>query len=251
MNKLMHIVLCEDDLFFLKFLEDQIRKSLDGKEFQKKIPRNIQFQIHSFQSGESLLKSNLESIDLIFLDINLQGISGIEVARTLQKRKYNSILIFVSGYIKYAPVGYEVKAFRYLLKSQLKLTFAKTMYDSLQALGCFTTELTFSHKTENISFFWSQVTYVESHLHYMHFHFAEEDGVIYINSNQNGTLNDLEHKLPEDTFIRIHQSYLVNIRFIKDIKDYSAYLNDGEILSTSQNKFPEAKRKFYLYKGGQ
>lgn len=251
MKKILHIFLCEDEKFFLHNLEEQIRKYLREIELQKNSPKNLQFQIHTFHSGEDLLKSDLDSIHLLFLDINLGGIGGIELAQILQKRNPDIILIFVSGYIQYAPIGYEVKAFRYLLKSQLKLTFEKTMYDALFKLGYFTPQLQFIHNTENAVFYWNEILYVESHLHYMNFHFSKENETIKINSNVNGTLNHLEQMLPIDTYIRIHQSYLVNIHHITEIKDFRVFLSDESILPASQKKFTSAKRKFYLYKGAQ
>jgi len=251
MKRILRIFLCEDEDFFLQDLKAHIQQYLNRREIQITLPKNLDFQIYTFSSGEDLLKSDLASIDILFLDINLGGIGGIELAQILQKRNPEIILIFVSGYIQYAPIGYEVKAFRYLLKSQLKFTFEKTMHDALAILNCFEKQLHFIQKNDHFDFHWSEIAYVESRLHYMNFHFAEKNEVIKINSNANGTLNNLEQMLPEDTYARIHQSYLVNLQYIREMKDFHVYLSDHSILPASQKKYTIAKRKFYLYKGGQ
>ena len=249
MIKNLRIFVCEDEEYFLQDLERRIRTYLHKKEIKKSLPANFKFQIQSFRSGEELLKSDLNSIDLLFLDINLGGVDGIELAQIIQKRKPDIVLIFVSGYIQYAPFGYEVRAFRYLLKSQLKLTFEKTMYEALSKLDLFTPQLQLTQNMKEFIFYWNEILYVESRLHYMIFHFLKKNKTIKVNSNANGTLNNLEETLPVDTYIRIHQSYLVNTQYVNEIKESKVFLSDKGSLPISQRKIVDAKRKFFIYKG--
>ena len=72
-----------------------------------------------FTFTDSLSAGNIGEFDIAFLDIDMEKLNGIELARKLRSKNPTSIIIFVTNFIQYAPEGYEVNAFRYLLKSIL------------------------------------------------------------------------------------------------------------------------------------
>ncbi len=91
-----------------------------------------------------------------------------------------------------------------------------------------------------------KLVYVESKLHKLEFHVIEEHMVIY---SMYGTLNALEKEIIEFGFLRIHQSYLVNLRHIKKVTGYHAILDNGQMLPIPKTRYREVKNAFIAYIG--
>lgn len=84
--------------------------------------KDIPFQIDTFDSGEKLQKGSEEELfNIAFLDISMEDINGIDMARHLRKTNPQICIVFVTGYMDYALEGYKVGAFRYLLKDTLDI----------------------------------------------------------------------------------------------------------------------------------
>ncbi len=230
----MDIILCDDNEYFLNFLYDKLANYLKSKE--------LSFKIRQFNSGEELLKHNLDQVDIIFLDIIIDKLDGIQLARRLRKRNPDFILVFVSSYIEYAHLGYEVKAFRYILKEDVDNLFDDMMDAILCEKGYFRTEITLDFSFGAETFFTDNLIYAESKLHTVCFHFHGKTRHLY------STLDSIQNILPIEEFVRIHKSYLVNIWHLIDIKNYTAFLDNGIELPVSQKRFAEAKKKLFIHK---
>ena len=84
-----------------------------------------------------------------------------------------------------------------------------------------------------------QLFYVESDLHKLKFYVQEEELHIYTLYD---TLNRMEQKLAGNGFLRIHQSYLVNSRYIRSVKRYETELTDGTVLNVAQNRYKQVEK---------
>lgn len=84
-----------------------------------------------------------------------------------------------------------------------------------------------------------QLFYVESDLHKLKFYVREEGLQVYTLYD---TLNRLERKLEGNGFLRIHQSYLVNSRYIRGVKRYETELADGTVLNVAQNRYKKVEK---------
>ncbi|MGN6713634.1 LytR/AlgR family response regulator transcription factor [Anaerocolumna jejuensis] len=233
----MKIVLCDDDDKFVIMLKNKISTYL----VQCKIKHDIQI----FCSGEELLQSNINQVDIIFLDIKLAKMNGIEIATTLRRRNPSFVLIFISGVLEYAPAGYEVRALRYVLKDQLNELFMSTMEAILKEMGYFRTEISFEFVNGEKRVYTDDIIYLESDLHITRFYFTGnvKDRYLY------ETLNIIEKRLPDNEFLRIHQSYLVNIKYFLDVRKYRANLINGIELPISQKNFSYVKKRLFLFRG--
>jgi DNA-binding LytR/AlgR family response regulator len=166
-------------------------------------------------SAQNILKT--QKIDLIFLDINLPGKSGIEFARSMPP---DSAIIFTTAYTEYAVEGFELEAIDYILKpiSYERFTKAVNKYIKIQELNEI---ILFSKKqeTENpfifvkcerkmVKLFLNEIYYFESQGNYLQ---------IYTQTNNYKTyqsITEMEDKLPEGLFCRIHRSFLVSVQKI-------------------------------------
>ncbi|MDX5634809.1 LytR/AlgR family response regulator transcription factor, partial [Clostridioides difficile] len=103
------IVICEDDITQIAFLRECILKSLEGI--------SSQIELFEFNSGEELLETNLEGIDIFFLDIKMLQLTGMDVAKIIRETNDTSEIIFITSIVDYIQEGYKVRAYRYLLKT--------------------------------------------------------------------------------------------------------------------------------------
>lgn len=234
---MLNIVICDDNKTFL----DKLGKKIHAFLFDRK----IKHRITQFCTIDSILQSNINQVDVIFLDVNFDIMSGIEAAFILRKISKKFILIFISGYIEYAPSGYQVNALRYILKDQLDLFFDEAMEEVLKQLGFFRNKIAFKFIGGEKVIYTDNILYIESKLHEVRFHFINDANDQYFYA----TLNSVQDQLPQDEFIRIHQSYLVNIKYFLHAKNYRALLTGNIDLPISQKLFSSVKKQLFSYKG--
>lgn len=117
-----------------------------------------------------------------------------------------------------------------------------TIYDNKQKTSECTSDssgIVFSFVQGKRELLLSQLLYVESELHKLKFYVCEQGIQIYTLYD---TLNRMEEKLEGNGFLRIHQSYLVNSRYIRGIKRYELELTDGTVLNVAQNRYKQVEK---------
>ena len=117
-DSMINIAVCDDE----KSMSETIKKMAEDF-FEKK---NMNISVMMYSSGEELLKSN-ERIDILFLDIGMRGMDGIETAGRLRAHGYNGFLIFVTVLKEMVFRSFEVQPFDYLVKPVQEEHFEKTM----------------------------------------------------------------------------------------------------------------------------
>ena len=171
----------------------------------------------------------------------MKTLNGVECAKLLRDIGVNSLIVFITSSAEYVFSGYEVKAFRYILKTDLVNAFSRVFGECLTELKKLNTSF-FTVKTsssvKNIPL--SDILYFESNKRVLIVHIKGEDHSFY------GKLDDIEDSLKNDNFIRIHRSYIVNISFIdRIIRDFSSnllvVLTDDTELPISQSYMAEVR----------
>ncbi len=110
--------------------EEVIREQIGG--FIKK--RNPDFDISGFDTGEGLLAAG-KDFDIIFLDIQMEGMGGIEAARTLRQSGVDAVVIFITGIREYVFEAFDVSAFHYLLKPIEEQKFMEVLGRAAEEAG--------------------------------------------------------------------------------------------------------------------
>lgn len=211
--------------------------------------KQIPFQIDIYQSGKEFIADNIKMMEyqIVFLDINMEEIDGLEAARELRKLCRDTYVIFVTAFINYTLEGYKVDAIRYLLKSDGN--FGQSVCESLDAVfekmqyKPHIREFSFQQGARRVAL--EKIVYIESSLHKLTFYVAEEGIVPY---TMYETLNHIAAIFSGD-FVRIHQSYLVNLRFVRRIEGNSLLLQDNLALPVARSKLKEVRQKIAMYKG--
>ncbi len=191
---MIRIAFCEDESVLLEQLTDDIKNILNKY--------SVLYSIKAYANGNALLAR--EKFDILFLDIAMQPIDGLELARRLRDRGDESKLVFITTHRQYAIDAYNVQAFHYLIKpvDLKKLEAVLLKLCSLLKVE-YEHALTFCQGTLVRRIPFEQILYLEVMNRKIYLHKREEDIPFY------GKLNDLEPMLP-DTFFRCHRSYIIN-----------------------------------------
>lgn len=239
--EIIKIAVCDDEKIFADKLKKIIEKYCLGKK--------ISYKLDSYDSGEAFLSSSLKMAEyqIAFFDINMEGINGLEAARQLRKVCKETYIIFVTAFINYTLEGYKVNAIRYILKEDLN--FEQSVFESLDAVFEKMREVprvnTFSFREGEKSIPMEKIMYIESNLHKLTFHVFDKEAVSY---TMYETLNKITGIFPEE-FVRIHQSYLVNLKFVRCMMENQLLLSNSERLPIARSKLKETRDRVTLYKG--
>ena len=230
----MRIIICDDEPKYRQLLHERI--------LQDSFSCDYEVEVTEYEGGEVLLEA-LDagvSADVYFLDIQMENGTddGIRVAKELRKRGDKGLIVYVTGFIDYVQTGYEVKAFRYLLKSQIQDGLTKVLADIRQELAG-EESFCFQVNGENICVNPGEIRYLESDKRQVRVMTDYEEYKYY------GKLDEAEKELGEG-FLRCHRSFLVNTTQIKKYSGEEIVLRSGQEIPISRTYTKEVKRKLIL-----
>lgn len=227
----MKILVCDDDSVTVHRISLLIKERFESE-------RDANHIVEATNPGEVHF---VEEYDVVFLDIDMPQMSGISLARKIHEHWPGTVIIFITNYIQYAPEGYEVGAFRYLMKSQIpeKLTdyLDLAIKERMKRLRVVTIKI----NGERISIPVSKILYFESHGRTIVAHLTEN---ARLNYEFYGNMSDLEQKLGMLGFLRVHKSFLVNMEQIEIFQCKRLELKNGTRIPSSERKYSELKQRY-------
>lgn len=240
--KMFRIIVCDDDQDFLEKLAVLIEKCL-AEAGQK-------CKLHKYTAMEQISNQLLSSCDIAFFDVDFTGKSynGLDIARKLRKFRSDSIIIFVTNYIEYAPDGYEVQAFRYMLKNDVDTKLREYLLQGIQKMEQSKETMKIQINGEIIDIPLNDILYLESQLHSVNLYVQRNMSAIKTYTFY-ASITSLEQQLEPQGFLRIHKSFLVNMRHIRKYQCQEVELNNGIKLSASEARYSTQKKKYLLWKG--
>lgn len=213
---MLKVVICEDDDFFRDKLKQYLEKIFED------ITNN--FEIITFNSGEDLLENYTEDIDIYFIDIEMNKLTGMDVARKIREVDDNAEIIFTTALVDYVHEGYEVKAYRYLMKpidfEKLKRNVRSCLEDIRKRRE---NNLVIQNKGEIFKINIEEILFVEA---------INKDITLYTKNKSYNTktnIKTIEKELNKYNFYRCHKSFLVNMKHIDNIKQNNVLINNIEI----------------------
>lgn len=203
------------------------------------------YSLEVYDRGIKLLNDYQRDADIMFLDIRVPDMLGIDVARKVREVDSGVMIIFITGLSQYAIEGYSVDAFEYVLKPVNFSSFSAKLKRALRVLNRRSSELTLDLRNREgqrrISA--SEIIYIESSDHDIFFHTDNEQ------FRQWGTLSSYEEHLSPAGFARISGSYLVNLKYVENVRKDAVIVN-GTSLPLSRSKRPSFLAALAKYKGG-
>lgn len=227
---MIKIAICDDDITSIETLKQHITTY-----------PNACFKIETFLSGSALL-SYEDSFDIIFLDIDMPNINGIETAKQLRKKDKKVLLIYITNYSDYSVFAFAVHAFSYLLKPVSQQQVHQQLKEVFEYRNPFEiTSLTFETKEGVIHVKKDEILYFE-YLNRKIYMYTKD--MCY---TLNGKISTLEKELELDGFYSPHKSFLVNMLAIYSIKGNDIYLSNQKTIPLSQKKAAAFKRQLNIY----
>ncbi len=235
---MLRIAICDDE----KYDRDRIQALL--LEYLE--THNLNASIDLFSSGKEFLseRDNLVKYDIVFLDINMEEIDGIQTAQEMRSFQSDTCIVLVTAFINYVLEGYKVGAVRYIMKDALDVQIKECMDAIIQKMQF--REITFPFMEGDRTLYTDNILYVESRKHKCIFSCMERENVTY---QLYGKLDQIEIKLERYGFLRIHKSFLVNMKHVKRISNYIAVMDSGDEFPVSRLRFTKARESFVAYKG--
>ena len=224
----MRICICDDD----KSMCDNLKEMI------------LQHGAHAitvFHSAEELLFEceNQFPFDLVFLDIQMKSINGIECAHKIREYDKKIGIVFLSAIKDYVFEGYEVSAIRYLLKP-LETQKCHELLDLIIESVMKERQYLLVNKTKVDC---EKILFIESFGHYCAVH---TDEVI----ETKVSLSEMSAKLPVH-FVQTHRSYIVNLEHVDSVLKDVCLLDDGSEIPISRNSVKKVNRAFMEFiKGG-
>ena len=233
---MIRIAIVDDE----KVIREQIKKLIEKKQ--------TDCEIDTYGTGEDLLQAN-SVYDIIFLDIQMNGMNGIDTARALRQKADNTVLIFITGVKEYVFDAFDVAAFHYLIKPIEEHKFSEVYERAVLEVGKrkqqTNGQLFVKTRNRNATFNQSDILYIESRAKKVEIHTKTDTVEAY------AAIGELEKQLV-GSFYRCHRGYLVNMAFIMEYGNDSITLNNGETIILSKDKYSEFVKVYmrYLKNGG-
>ena len=231
------IILCDDDPVFLKDIQSEVERAFARM--------SMKAVITALQTPGDIPTERLADCDMAFLDIDFEreDYNGIDIARSLRQENRRALIFFVTNFIDYAPAGYEVQAFRYILKRDMEEVLERYLLQAMEHFAEGQELLRLQSKDEITDIPLEKITYLEVMDHSVSIHVGEDS------YEMSTTLSALEERLNAHGFLRIHKSFLVNMRHIRKFRSRECRLADGTTLMVSEKNYSQQKQKYLLWKG--
>lgn len=195
--------------------------------------------IHTFLSAEAFLFEYEEqkTFDILLLDIEMKGISGIDLARQLRRDHSRAEIVFITSHFEFFGEGYEVDALHYLMKPLLPQKLNAVLSKAVERLSIEPPSVIITCNNETIKLYEADILYIEAFLHYI---------IIYTTRSEyklKEGISAFEDKLSDD-FYRIHRSYLVSLKHIVRISRTAVHTHNGIVLPLARGKYDDINRAF-------
>ncbi|MDE5674321.1 MAG: LytTR family DNA-binding domain-containing protein [Muribaculaceae bacterium] len=195
---------------------------------------NVEIKVFS-DPGEGLETINRDRPDIVFLDIEMENKTGLEIAAQLPE---SSCFIFTTAYLNYAMDGFELDAVDYLHKPFAFSRFETAFRKALRRLGLIEKNddryIVVKQEYNNVSIFLREILYVEAMEGYVKI--FREDGICTVSRI---TLKNIGSLLPETDFLRIHRSYTINKTKVRSFNKREVELKNGHVLPVGRQYSPE------------
>ena len=228
----MRRAVCDDDKRICAVLKNEIASLVPDAK------------VDIYSNGMVLLKHDMD-MDILFLDIEMPGINGIDVAEKLRKEGKETVIIFISGEEKYVWKAFSVEAFQYLRKPFSKKELNDTLQRAVRKCMVSNTDaderpsMMIHHKGVHEKVFISEIVYVEAMGRKVILH-RMNDSIEYY-----GKISDLEKVLGGD-FFRVHRAFLINLNYVVRYGADGITLKNGHV-SISKANYPLFVKRFLQY----
>lgn len=221
----MKIAIVEDNALDSNALEELLRKYF--------LRENIKLELFIYTSGEDLLVDWPLDFDIVFLDIHMENINGIETAARIRETNERVIIVFITNDPQHSLTGYSVDALDYLIKPVTFDLLDRVLTKALRRLGNSDRKCITIHNNEGL--------FVVNPMDIQYIELANRKLEIHTTTGSIAclkTMQNMEEQLP-DTFFRCHSAFLINLNAVESVKGAYAVVA-GKMIPISKHR----KREF-------
>ena len=224
-------------------VQSDIMESFLQKDHQ--MNSDFHYSVEVFETAEKLLNSDISGFEILFMDIQLPDMLGIDAARKIREINSKVMIVFVTNLTQYAIDGYSVNAYDYILKPLVYDAFKVKMDRFMNVLSHGKKQKILVLKTKQEIYHISAdcIQYVEVAGHNLVFHTDEREIHLW------GTLSKYENELEGTFFSRCNACYLVNLKYVQTIKGNTVIVANRELI-ISKTRRKEFLSDLARYKGG-
>lgn len=241
----MRIAICDDEYAQRQFLQELVSSwAQDGLLSRSgECGTTLPIAVRTFDSAEAFLFAFAgdQNFDILLLDIQMQAMDGVTLAKEIRKENEVLQIIFITGYSDYIAEGYDVSALHYLMKpvdEQKLFVVLDRAAAKVKALAASSGRaILFPKGGGSVRIPADDIHYAEAFSHYVTLY--TKDG----QQNFNMRLSDMEQLLGEG-FFRCHRSYIVAIQHVRRVTRTSMVLDGGKEIPLSRRLYDAANQVF-------
>lgn len=230
----MRILICDDDRETTAQLKEILHCFFQNNSL--KIP-----EIAIYNNGEDLLNDS-EAKDIVFLDVEMPGISGIYAGRKLKQDNPNIIIFIITSYSEYLDEAMRFHVFRYLSKPLDKSRIFRNMKDALDIYNTSVIKIPIETKDGVSVVSAADIIYVEAHSHKVTVHTSKKDY---------DSIHNIKYwtdKLSMPCFFNSHRSFIVNLKYVSDFDHTLIHLHNNMFEAyLTRRKYTQFKDSYLLY----
>lgn len=232
---MINIAICDDDCEFLNFFEKEL-ESIFGL-------LNEDIHIKKYYDSLKFVKMYEKNFyNIVFLDICMPNINGLEVAEKIRKVDKNVEIVFVTFFEKCVYRSFKFRPFRFIRKNKIKDELENVIKDFIDYKKRDIENLAFKIKDGFINLNKDEILYFDVENRKIKAHTEK-----HIYHLTNLKFNDIVEKLEDNGFIQVHRGYLVNIKYIKEYKKSTIRLTNEEYIPVSRYKINEVEQLFNIF----
>lgn len=230
----MKICICDDEVY----IHNEIKEMIETYRITE-----THLSVTSLFSGEELLKhySNQEYFDIIFLDVEMDAVNGIQVAETIRKNDSKAIIIFISNHSQYVFDVFKLEALHFIRKPIDYIEFSNVFQRAVGKYKSLNSIVVLKWQSNRFPVAINDITYIEGYNRHLTVH--TKDGKF----ETIGKISDILLTLEPHGFIRIHQGFIVNMDYIKCFDKNDVVLKDKTKIMISVRKRSEALKAYDIY----
>lgn len=245
---MINIAICDDDKAFTGIVEQLLRRTTAAWE--------IDINCEVFFDGSALVQAITEQqmcFDLIYLDIEMTDMDGIQAALALRKAEIPALLVYISVHEEHLKELFCTEPFRFLSKPINEAAFLDVFLSACERIRQRTGYFTFSYKKALYRIPFGQITYFESSSRIITIHLPQWNTET-ANARQTsfyGKMNDIEKQVTalNGRFLRVHQSFLVNFDYIRTMSATEIEMLDDRVIQISEDRRKAARARFAALAG--
>lgn len=235
----MNILICDDDKICVERMKEYVQDFFRDRKI-------ADYKIYEYYSGEAAARES-DIIDIAFLDVEMDGINGIEVSKILRKNNKDIVVFIITSYMGYLDDAMDEGVFRYINKPIEKIIIFRGLQKAVDL--CYkkqSRKIVIKSANANVIIEQDSILYIESLLRKRHIY--TESGE-YISTE---SLTYWKNILGKETFCHVNKSTIINIKKVKEFSNTYVKLENVEgTIDIARDRRNEFKQKLLMYLAGQ